>query len=171
MIIKRISSHTELDKCIQLSIDNSPYSEYLQFDEDHVKAHAHSFYGLDAMINGVYDGDKLVAWIVASEIRILSSKERVLAQMHYMSNISGYKAVKALRLAHNSMIDFAGKRGITLLQANSLLDDYDLFNSILIRDGWVPRGSTVMRRLTETELATAQQEQPRLGIRRRAVAR
>ena len=75
------------------------------------------------------------------------SKTKALSMLYYHSKIDGIIAVKALKLFHREMIQYARDNKIPICMTNSILENYETFNRILISDGWERRGCSLVYRV------------------------
>lgn len=85
--------------------------------------------------------NRIVAWINANELRSRHSSERFLMQEYYCSILSGFSAAKAVRLAHNDLIQEGLRRKVDyVMSIAGPKDPTCVLTRILEKDGWIRRG-------------------------------
>jgi hypothetical protein len=67
-------------------------------------------------------------------------KEKALIAVNIYTFVKGRKAVRALQLLHDEMIDEARRRKLNYCCSSSALPNYQTFNRILREDGWKDLG-------------------------------
>jgi hypothetical protein len=101
-----------------------------------------------ALFKVILMNNEIVAWGCAViGAPYLHTREQEVSQMYYQTKLKGFSAVKALRLYHKSMIEYAEKNGIEKCVSTSIMDTQETFYRILEKDGWVRRGCTMVYKL------------------------
>jgi hypothetical protein len=170
ILVRRVTSRDEVLKCVEMSLVEYAVvdREFLDVDKDYCIDNAMHCFQNGSLFNVLLEDGEIIAWILAAERSpFLHSRTRVLTQLYYHSFVHGIKAVRALKLAHQSMITHAVLRGIPLLQSNSYLHNSDVFNRVLSSIGWVVRGSMVMYQVTPDDQARVAREGAYRVIRQR----
>lgn len=86
------------------------------------------------------DSDKIIGWVLGEVGDINYVKGHVLRQTFYASNQQGFKAARALILAHNFLIEHAEKRGYPYVMSTcSHMDEQQQLCKILAKRGWETR--------------------------------
>jgi hypothetical protein len=57
--------------------------------------------------------------------------------------LEGCKAVRALTLFHEEMVDYAIKRKLAGCTSGSILPNFQVYNRILEKAGWIQQGSSM----------------------------
>jgi hypothetical protein len=145
--IDKIKTLEELEECLKLSIDY--FSEYesveISIDPDLCKSNLFTLARRGDYFRVLKEDSRVVGWIAAKVIRpYLHSRQTALYQLYYHCNLSGYKAVKALILVHESMIEAAKEKNVDLAITSSELDNSDSFNRILTKQGWIKRNKSLI---------------------------
>ena len=145
MIIKPMLYYEEIVSCIDMSLHN--YSDDLFIPNRQLAIKGlmrHIEEGGYAIL--IFDDKKLVSYGIASIAQPqMHSNDKALIQKYYHTTVTGREAVKALRLFHEDMVRWARDHGVPVCISNSILPNYEVFNRILSRDGWVNRGATMYK--------------------------
>lgn len=94
------------------------------------------------------------------------SPEQCLTVVYAHTFVSSIRAVRTVLDLHRAMIVEAERRGVALVVSSSYLDNADVFNRILVSDGWTKRGDICVYRVTEAKHARWHQGPSRLPVRR-----
>jgi hypothetical protein len=140
MIIRKLKSVMELRDCVSNSIElyNDPF---FPADKDYALRSILQAKQEGALIRVIEDKEKIVGWgIAALATPWLHSPDKQLSQLYYHTTLDGIKAVKALRLFHKEMVEYARKYKIRKCTTSSMLDNQETFYRILEKDGWIRRG-------------------------------
>lgn len=163
---RRVQSEFEALECTRRSIEH-----YSKFEVDHEVDHRYltentrRVFRSKCFFNVVVNNlGEIVSWIVANEgPSSMHSRDVVLSQMYYHTFIAGIPAVRAMLVAHRAMITHAASKGIRWVASSSSLPNSDVFNRVLISDGWIKRGSMVVYRVTAADLPDDTPVASRLG--------
>ena len=147
MIIRRIKNLKELDECIEITkADYDKYSiEEFPFDEKLCKSNFKQALLSDKYIRVIEKNNEIVSWIVATKGLIFqhSSQEALLIE-YYKSKLTGYSAAKSLIYAHEDAINYARLKKIKYVVSSSIMNNSDVYENILIKQGWIKRKSILI---------------------------
>jgi len=94
----------------------------------------------------VEHGGRVVGWMQADLTQLCTySPKKVLSQRFYHTSLKGISAVKALLAVHRDMFEFAERRKIEVLSTGSYLPNKEVYQRILIKDGWVLDGGLMFK--------------------------
>lgn len=166
--IRPILSIQEVGQCVAASLERySDQEQIITVDPETAMNNAVSMFNSGAMFLVAILDNKIIAWIVATTTPAsMHSKEKCLSQMYYHSKVDGALAVRAMRLCHAAMVQYAAERGIPLVKSGSYLQNSSVFTRILKAEGWTVIGDTAIRRVP----ARTPPEGSRLLVRCRPVA-
>jgi hypothetical protein len=145
--IDKARTFEDLDKCLNISLNHFAEFESVEIsiDEDFCKSNLFSLARRGDFFRVVKQDEEIVGWIAAKiATPYLHSKDKVLYQLYYHTNLSGYIAVKALILVHEAMIESAKEKRIRLVVTSSELENSDSFNRILMKQGWIKRNKSLI---------------------------
>jgi hypothetical protein len=138
-IIRKIRNNQELRKCLEISHSNFDRYAPEGFKVDNIKC-ANNIMTLSRRAKYFrvleYKGE-ICAWILADITEPMPySSTRALGQILYHSGLKGIIAIKALIAIHEDMYQFAKRHKIPVVTTSSVLPNRDLFERILLREGW-----------------------------------
>lgn len=98
----------------------------------------------------IRDEGEIVAWILATIHKPDSMHEKVVQQIFYGSKLTGIKAVKAVRLAHDALVKLAIRKRIKyVFSCSSHQDTTFQLCRILGKDGWQSEGYFALYRVPD----------------------
>jgi hypothetical protein len=140
MILTNPSSEQQLKFCADLYIsynDSSFISIDQQFCYENIIKHWKSL----NYIKLIVDNNQIIGFIMASPSMSKHSKDRFMLQEYYCTNAQGFKAAKAVKLAHQDLIEYARKNRFKfVISQSSHMDPDHTFTKLLEKFGWQRRG-------------------------------
>jgi hypothetical protein len=124
----------------------------------------------------IHHANRIVGFIAGSPIMTKHSKEKVLLQEYFCTNLTGFAAAKAVKLAHRDMVNYArAQRLFVIMSCGSHMDPDHTFTRILEREGWGRKGHVALLRIVKqpgqapetplVERSRSLRGLPRLGVR------
>lgn len=71
-----------------------------------------------------------------------------MSQVYYQCRLTGMKAVACLRIVHQAFFNFAESRKYQIVVTSSILPSKEIFEKILMKDGWLPSSGHLLVKLT-----------------------
>jgi hypothetical protein len=154
MIIRKFK-YSELKEYYNIALQCSLDSKIPEFEinEQHVLKTISTLANEDYFRVIEKDG-KVVGWIAAGSNNVyLYNSKQCLSVLSYQCILKGKSAVNALLDVHENLYDYAEARGYELVVTNSILNSKKVFNRILSQEGWLERGSLMLRRTSHFSAA------------------
>lgn len=142
MIIDKIRNSAEYEVCAQLYIELAEGSMFeMDLAVSTLNLHHAAKSGFLRVIRESETDNTIRGWILGEVVQLRFCPHTHLEQTFYMSNYSGFKAAKAVILAHNALIEEAKRRRITVVSSHASHMDKDLvLCKILEKQGWKIQG-------------------------------
>jgi hypothetical protein len=136
MIIRRITHNRELDDCVRIYMKFAQ-PELIRADYETSLYSMKRILALRGFLRVAEVDGKIRAWLLADVRRNECIKDPVLQQCFFASDLTGTKAVKAVVLLHEELIDEARRRNINcIISGGSNVDEKNVFTRILEKQGW-----------------------------------
>lgn len=144
MIVRNVRSYQEIVGIVTNSVNN--YTDpFFPADLKKSIAWTYNHFNTGGFLKVIEKNGEVIAYGAATlMLPTVYSKVQSLTQVVYHTKTKGRDAVMALRLFHQAMVDHAKAKGIRVCTTSSLLDNYEVFYRVLARDGWMPRGCTLV---------------------------
>lgn len=71
-----------------------------------------------------------------------------MSQVYYQCQLQGLKAIAALRIVHEAFYSFAEARKYQIVVTSSILPSKEVFEKVLMKDGWQPSSGHLLVKLT-----------------------
>jgi hypothetical protein len=138
-IIQPISEQ-QLQFCTNMYIsqnDPSFISVDIQFCYENIIKHWKSLNYIKLII----DNNQIVGFIMASPLSSKHSRDKFMLQEYYCTNLTGFKAARAVKLAHQDLIEYSKKNKFKfVISQGSHMDENHTFTKLLEKFGWQRRG-------------------------------
>jgi hypothetical protein len=147
MIIRKLK-YSELRQYYKIGLECSLQSKIPEFslDEEHVLT-AISNLTKEEYFRVIEKDGKAVGWMAAGLNNVyLYNSRQCLSVLSYQCVLKGKSAITALLDIHEDLYDYAASRGIELVVTNSILTSKSAFNRILAQEGWLERGTLMLRK-------------------------
>lgn len=96
----------------------------------------------------IHHARRVIGFIMASVVTTKHSKEKMLLQEYFCTDLSGFAAAKAVKLAHRDLVQHAAnQRIVTVMSCGSHMDPDHTFTRILEREGWKRKGHVALIQL------------------------
>jgi len=145
MIIRKINNLDELKVCVELYIRLNDET-FIPADKERSETRILEHLKEGAFLRVAVVDNQIRAWLLARKVQHDHTEEAALQQLYYGSDLSGIKAVRAITLLHDEMVQEAiNKRIPRVISSGSHMDDSDVFTRVLERHGWLRRGYMATR--------------------------
>jgi hypothetical protein len=140
MFIRKAANITEIKTCVDLyyrANDNS----IMPACYDKSLRNLTAVWRQGAFYRVIEIDDQIVGWFLAGPNDMGFVRDIVFQQSFYYSNLSGFKAARAIRLAHSAIRDEAERLGLSIcVSACSHEDTEKVMCRLLEKDGWIIKG-------------------------------
>jgi len=140
MKIIQPSSEQQLYFCANMYIsqnDSSFISIDAQFCYENIIKHWKSLNYIKIII----DNNQIVGFIMASPSMAKHSKDKFMLQEYYCTNLKGFKSARAVKVAHEDLIEYSKRNKFKfVLSQGSHMDPDHTFTKLLEKFGWQRRG-------------------------------
>jgi hypothetical protein len=160
MFLRDIASYEELKACVKMAVHG--YNDPLfPSDEKYGLVSMHRLLQSKCHFKVVIHEGNIVGWGCS---RIGApyphSREKEVSLVYYQTILSGTKAVRALKIYHKSMIEYALDNCIAKCSSSSIMDTHETFYRILKQEGWIQRGSIMVYILDHRSTTPIRVQQP-----------
>lgn len=147
MIIDKIRNNAEYEVCAKLYIELAKDS---MFEMDLATSTLNLFNAAKSgFLRVIREDDAIRGWILGEVVQLRFCNHIQLEQTFYMSNFSGFKAAKAVILAHDALVNEAKRRRLSFVTSHASHMDKDLvLCKILAKQGWQVQGYLCQLRLS-----------------------
>jgi succinate dehydrogenase flavin-adding protein (antitoxin of CptAB toxin-antitoxin module) len=137
---RKLRTIREADACVELYIKMND-EDFIPADKSKSIESFSTLVKSGAFLRILDDEDgEIVAWLLAQKVDHPHIKGKILQQYFYASNLTGIKAVKAVIILHNALIEEAERLQIKyIFSLGSYLDEKNTFVKILEKNGWKRR--------------------------------
>jgi hypothetical protein len=140
MIVRKIKSQEEMDKCVDMYIDIYE-NEIIPLDRDKSLLSMRRHVAARQFFRVVEDDGEVIAWIAGAVLEREFIAEKYMQQIYYCSNQKGMKSYRCVVLLHQALVEEAKALGIKyVLSTGSHADTENVFVRILGKNGWNVRG-------------------------------
>jgi len=140
MQVTKPTSEQQLKFCTDMYIgqnDNSFINLDSQYCYENIIKHWKSLNYIKLII----DNNQIVGFIMASSTVSKHSKDKFIVQEYYCTNLIGFKSARAVKLAHEDLIENAKKNKFKfVISQGSHMDPNHVFTRLLEKFGWDRRG-------------------------------
>jgi len=144
LTIRDLKDYDELEHCIQMSIPMNTDTIF-PYDLFYLKSNLFMLWKSKCLFKVIEYNNRIIAWGVAKIVAPqIYNKDKQVTQIIYQCSNKGISAVKALRLFHTIMIDWAVDNRIGRCVTSSTRDDADVFYRILEKVGWIRKGGILI---------------------------
>lgn len=134
--IRELQSIGELQECVRRSSERYP-DDVFPIDPLLAYTSLRNMIQQRAFFRIIERDKEIVAWGIATIINpVIYNRSKALSQHFYQGFLSGFSAVKCMRMFHKEMVLHAVDKKIPVCMSTSLLNNKALFHRILERDGW-----------------------------------
>jgi len=134
------TSEFQLVKCVELYAALNDYS-FIDIDSSFCYENIIKHWKTLQYIKLIIDNNQIVGFIMATSSMSKHSKDKYMLQEYYCTNLSGFKAAKAVKLSHNDLIEYAKKNKYKhVYSQGSHMDPEHVFTRLLEKFGWDRRG-------------------------------
>jgi len=140
LIIRDIASYDELKSCVYMSCGLC-YDPLFPYDVRYALKNLFNVMQQKQFFKVITEDDEIVSWGCASvNTPYLHSREKELGSIYYQTKLKGIRAVKSLKLYHESMVEFATINKVPKCTSSSIMETQDTFYKVLEKAGWIRRG-------------------------------
>lgn len=145
------TSEEQLRECAIMYMSQNDM-EFFPIDREKCIQSIISHWKEGSFIRVLVDNNALVGFIMATSGTSKHNYGRHLTQEYYCSNQKGYKAAKAVIVAHEALLAYAKTLPFEfVLSSCSHMDPTFVFSRILEKRGWMRRGYMAIYRLQKQE--------------------
>ena len=144
--LRRPSSRKDISDCINLYLER--YDSSI-FPVSPSKGEQELFLAvrMGKFVLMAEEDQELIGWIYAKEVDVPHLDYKVLNQMYYASNATGFKAIKLLKILHEEMYEYAESNKFEILMSGSSYEDSTyVLSRALAKYGWSSKGSMAIRK-------------------------
>jgi len=140
MKIRELMNESEIEFCVDMYRALSD-EDFMPSNRKKAIESLTSYKNTGIFIRVLEDKNEIVAWICAGRVRLGHVDHVIFQQTYYCSQLTGLKAVKAVKLLHEAMYLEAKRLRIKrVVSLGSHLDEHHTFARILEKSGWLRRG-------------------------------
>jgi hypothetical protein len=140
MKIIQPSSENQLKQCADMYISQNDFS-FINIDTKFCYESIVKHWKTLQYIKLIIDNNQIVGFIMATSSMSKHSKDKYMLQEYYCTNLSGFKAAKAVKISHNDLIEYAKKNKYKFVYSQgSHMDPEHIFTRLLEKFGWDRRG-------------------------------
>ena len=151
MLLRRVK-RSDLDYICGLAVKGLTANPLYGFNYDieSIKKLCEHFYRTkDVFFVILEDDGATVGWFVGiPDHGIKHSYITGMSQVYYQCELSGFKALAALRIVHEAFFNFAEARKYQIVVTSSVLASKEIFEKVLMKDGWLPSSGQLLVKLT-----------------------
>lgn len=145
--LRKINCEEDLVRCISLYAPMND-NAFLPVDVNTSFINLKDAWDRGFFLRAIYDDNELHGFILAHVTNLIHVKSKILQQLYYVSDFTGFKAARALILSHEAMINYAKKLNIKYVMSSaSHMDDNLSLCKILQKKGWDVRGHIALYKL------------------------